>query len=154
MVLDRLRAEHRQVLRVMDRIQTALFSDEGGGVVRIGEARFETQHILRDHFAFKDAFVFRIIAASDRPGTAVTGRRLRAQGQAIAEAYHAHLERWDPSNMAASWTAYRDASLEMIRRLRDLVERERRYLYPLLEAEMVASHPESTSFLGRRTAVG
>lgn len=118
----------------------------------IGETRWETEHILRDHFAFKDAFVFRILAASGRPKAVVTGRRLQAAGATIREAYRNHLARWDPADMQASWAAYRVASLNMIQQLRDLIELERAELYPILESEAAVERIPQTSFFGSRMA--
>lgn len=151
-MLQRLKMEHRQILRIMDRVETTLFSPQATEAVHIGEARWETQYILRDHFAFKDAFVFRILAASGRPKAVVTGRRLQAHGAAIRDAYRNHLLRWDPSDMHASWDAYRAASLAMIRQLRTLVETEKAELYPILESEVAEVRPVAAPFFGLRKA--
>ena len=152
-MLQQLKTEHRQILRIMDRVETTLFPAQCADVVPIGEARWETEYMLRDHFAFKDAFVFRILVGSGRPKAVVTGRRLQAAGATIREAYRSHLVRWDPADMQASWAAYRVASLDMIRQLRELIELEQAELYPLLETEAaVERQPQAPIFGSRMTA--
>jgi len=152
-MLQRLREEHRQIIRIMDRVETALFPAGAPEVVQIGEARWETQYILRDHFAYKDAFIYRILASSGSAKAVVTCRRLRAYEAKIRKAYHNHLARRDPSDMQANWKAYRAASLEMIRQLRHLVDLEKRDLYPLLESDAAIAQPARTpSFEMRMSA--
>ncbi len=118
----------------------------------IGEARWGTEYMLRDHFGFKDAFVFRVLAASGRPKAVATGRCLQAAGATIREAYRKHLTRWDPADMQATWAAYRVASLEMIQQLRDLIELEKAELYPILESEAAVERKPQALFFGSRMA--
>ena len=151
-MLQRLKSEHRQILRIMERIETTLFPANGADVVPIGEARWETEYMLRDHFAFKDAFVFRVLARSGRPKAVVTGRRLQAAGATIRQAYRNHLARWGPADMQTSWAAYRAASLDMIQQLRDLIELEKAELYPILESEAAVERIPQASFFGSRVA--
>lgn len=150
-MLQRLKAEHRQILRIMDRVETTLFPLDAADVVPIGEARWETEYILRDHFAFKDAFVFRILAASGRLKAVVTGRRLQTAGAAIRQAYREHLDRWNPADLEGSWADYRAASLDMMRQLRELIDLEKAELYPLLESEAAIERQRATSPFGMRT---
>ena len=128
-MLQRLKTEHRQILRIINRLETTLLPEADGEWRSIAEARWELRHILLAHFAYKIAFVYSALATSGRPKTVAVGRRLAPMCSEIRMVYELHEAVWDAAAAQADWSAFRRSALDVIRQLRQLIDVEQSDLF-------------------------
>ncbi|WP_141243873.1 hypothetical protein [Sphingomonas lenta] len=120
--MDQLQSD---TLAVLSRASELLDEEPGPARAGLGAIRRELARKLREYQIFKHSRIFDPALTSGSPSVAEAGRRLKVDCIAGSARFDQYVREWSGKDIAAEWAAFRSATLELGRRLRDHMVSER-----------------------------
>ncbi len=127
--LDQLQSE---TLAVLDRANRLVYGEPADARDGLALVRRELIGALREYQAFKHERLFDPAIASDSLSLAEAGRRLKADCIGGGEAFHRYLRQWSDKDLMVEWPAFKLATTEVGRKLRDQIAVEGAQIRSLL----------------------
>lgn len=131
--LDRLRDEHRDILRIVDRLRLLIAGSSPPPPLHLLSLRHQLSSTLIGHLKAEDWLLYPPLLDSRDQHIAATARAFIEEMGGLGVAYRAHCEQWNAVAIAADWAGYCRDSRILLDALTTRVKRENRELYPLLE---------------------
>ena len=131
--LDKLRDEHRLILRIVERLRFLIGQSKPPPQLHLFALRHELSATLIGHLKTEDWVLYPQLLASSDPQIASTARAFCDELGGLGAAYVEHCKIWNAEAIAADWAGYGVASLHLLDALTARISRENHELYPLLQ---------------------
>ncbi len=131
--LGKLRDEHRDIMKIVDRLRLLIAASRPPPPLHLLALRHELSSTLIGHLKAEDWMLYPPLLDSHDPHIAATARAFIEEMGGLAIAYRAHCEQWNAVAIAADWAGYCRDSRRLLDALASRVSRENMELYPLLE---------------------
>lgn len=140
---SRLLIEHKRIELALDRLDQILDAVETVALDAIIDARWAYARQILTHLDTEDACVYGPLADDARPGVAASAARFEAERNDLARCFRDHARRyWSDAIIDGDRAGYRESLRPKLAAVRDLIAREERLLYPLVEVvPAVAARP-------------
>ena len=130
--LDKLREEHREILRVVERLRYLIGQPKPVPQLHLFALRHELSSTLIGHLKREDWVLYPRLLASTDSRIASVARAFSDEMGGLGAAYTQHCGKWNASAIASDWAGYCRASGVLLDALVMRITRENRELYPLL----------------------
>jgi hypothetical protein len=132
-----LETEHRRIREIASRIGDLLGSAESFDQKFAAPMRWEFARMLMQHMSYKEAMIYGPLLRACGPAERPELDRLRALCRELYEDYKTHMSIWTDGEIQDDWQGYRVSVLDLIVRLNQAIELERRFVYPCLRSNMI-----------------
>ena len=130
--VDRLKAEHDEITQMATALRTILNEPVAPQLGELFELRAKLTDSLIKHLKTEDWILYPVLLQSHDLKVATTASELQAQGGSFSADYAQHCHRWTAETIKEDWPAYQSASLFLLDRLENRIDREETELYPLV----------------------
>jgi hemerythrin-like domain-containing protein len=130
--LDQLFEEHREILRVVERLRYLIGQPKRAPQLHLFALRHELSSTLIGHLKREDWVLYPRLLASADPQIASVALTFSDEMGGLGAAYTQHCRKWDANAIASDWAGYCLASGVLLDALVKRITRENRELYPLL----------------------
>ena len=130
--LDQLLEEHREILRVVERLRFLIGQPKPAPQLHLFALRHELSSTLIGHLKREDWVLYPRLLASTDPQVASIALAFSEKMGGLGVAYTQHCKQWDASAIHSDWAGYCGASGVLLDALVKRITRENRELYPLL----------------------
>ncbi len=130
--LDQLREEHREILRVVERLRFLIGQSKPAPQLHLFALRHELSSTLIGHLKREDWVLYPRLLASTDPRIASVALAFSDEMGGLGAAYTQHCKQWDANAIHSDWAGYCRASGVLLDALVKRITRENRELYPLL----------------------
>ena len=131
--LTEFRAAHWQLGVLMDGFAAWLEHDAPPEPLGFLHFRRDFSRMLTQHLKQEDWLLYPRLHASPRAELRAIAARIHDETGAFEAWVAAYGRHWTSGRIAADWAGYREATAEMLRRLRQRIALEEEELYPMLE---------------------
>jgi hemerythrin-like domain-containing protein len=129
-----LHDEHRELLDLLGQLSNAIARPEPPPQAQLFDLRMKICGTLIGHLKTEDWTIYPMLAAHPDAAVAAKARRFSDEMGGLASAFADYSRRWTTLTIESNWSGFRSETAEIIKALRQRIEREEAELYPLAMA--------------------
>ena len=127
-----------RILAIADRSEAILRDPDNRDVTALGVCRWEAARVLREYQIFKHSRIFDPLERG-QDYRAIKARRMKADCIRVGEEFRAYVLKWSVVSILDHWAEYPPAALDVCKRIRTHLARERIGVAELLGQDSAAA---------------